>query len=128
MSLGRAGVVASDISIILSCFGLITSYLLVVGDALVDPIASVSPMPASDIRVILLVVATVVLIPLGCMRYLNHLRYGRYFCFNFDLGSSVALYSFLRLHAKKRTLFILRPSLDFDALLIPYRFSIIGSF
>lgn len=76
-ALGRAGVVMSDICIILSCFGLVTSYLLVVGDALVDPIATVSSMAAEDIRIVLLCTATAVLVPLGCMRYLNHLRYGR---------------------------------------------------
>ena len=72
---GTAGVVVSGLVVITTCFGILASYLVIVGDSLVEPIALAADADPDFVRTVLLICTAVMLVPLACLRYLNHLRY-----------------------------------------------------
>ncbi|KCV67870.1 hypothetical protein H696_05600 [Fonticula alba] len=79
LALGRIGLLYSDICMILSCFGVATSYLVIFGDTIAPLIASSDPtsggMSFTTTHRMLVGCALLVVLPLSSLRHLNALRH-----------------------------------------------------
>jgi len=73
---GSKGIILTDASLVLACFGALCSYLVVIADMLVPLLAHWTHQEQEMIdRTIILSLATVLLMPLAAMRYINMYRY-----------------------------------------------------
>ena len=78
LAFGRIGQFISDLCLVVACFGVMCSYLIIIYDMLGSLISEWFGVPAGDenLRIYILCGSMVVLVPLAAVRYLNALRYG----------------------------------------------------
>jgi amino acid permease len=77
---GTAGRLVTDLCMIVACFGVLCSYMVIIEDMLSSLLTAWFGVPSDSeqVRIYILCAMMVVLVPLASVRYLNHLRYGRH--------------------------------------------------
>jgi len=74
---GKVGLIFTDIAMILTCFGALCSYLIIIADMITSLIAYWGDTEVDEVsRAIILIITAVLVMPLSSLRYLNPLRFG----------------------------------------------------